>query len=148
MNRGNGAKAANEVRREKKRKREETAAAAPPTRNQANRNDGSDDIAALIDKPAFSHDKWKFKPGVPDLDDVKQLKGKKAAHWFDEPRGWQTFVLPDKPKKCYRKDESMTKVFTGYKWRFKNREFEADFKLRAREYGDRGLATWCLLEKK
>ena len=58
------------------------------------------------------------------------------------------FVLTDKPKKCDKTDETLTKVFTGYKWRFKNRDFDAHFKLRAREYGDRGLATWCLLEKK
>ena len=41
----------------------------------------------------------------------------------------------------------MTKTTTGYKWQFKNKDLEAKFRLRPREYGDRGLATWCLLEK-
>ena len=51
-------------------------------------------------------------------------------------------------KKIERQQLDQSKKTTGYRWEFKNKELQSWFRLRSREYGDRGLASWCLLEPK
>ena len=67
----------------------------------------------------FSDDKWKIEPGAPDVSVEKELKNKKAAHWFDEPPGWQVGKFK-KMYKVQKPDETGKKVITNYKWHFMN----------------------------
>ena len=76
------------------------------------------------------------------------LKGKRIAHWFTDDRAWHV----GKAKNCKaltKQDEMQQKVTVGWKVSWQEGQTAAcDFRLRQREYGDRGLATWCVVEKK
>ena len=146
-NRAKGAHAANAKRRANGEEKEKKKKAASSTANVAVGNDGSNDVAGLVGRPVFSDDKWKIKPGAPDVSVEKELKNKKAAHWFDEPPGWQVGKFK-KMYKVQKPDETGKKVITNYKWHFMNATHSSIFRLRKREYGDRGLASWCMLAKK
>ena len=118
-NRAKGAHAANAKRRANGEEKEKKKKAASSTANVAVGNDGSNDVAGLVGRPVFSDDKWKIKPGAPDVSVEKELKNKKAAHWFDEPPGWQVGKFK-KMYKVQKPDETGKKVITNYKWHFMN----------------------------
>ena len=117
-------------------------------------------------KPLHTSPKFTVRIVEQVFGDWKQAKGGARPQWHAEPftteqnpfyEHWAEFLhskLFDEDGTKKERVGVQTQIYDEMVEKYgsaaakMNREIDAFFKLRAREYGDRGLATWCLLEKR